>query len=112
MNAFTVEDHVITCSLEGIPVATPAAWDYPGSTTAADFTVTDGASTHSGTTQTATLTIAIAKLGELEAAGSVSLDFKCKIGVGTGPTDVSAIQTVSIYKPGENIIFSVMEDMS
>ena len=105
MNAFTVEDHVITCSLEGIPVATPAAWDYPGSTTAADFTVNDAATTHSGTSQTATLTIASAKLLELHTAGSVSLDFKCKIQVGTTPTDVTAIQTVSIYKPSENIIF-------
>ena len=105
MNAFTVEDLVITCNLEGIPVATAATWEYPSSTTAGDFTVTDGAGTHSGTTQTATLTIAKAKLDELHTANSVSLDFKCKIGVGTTPTDVTAIQTVSIYKPGENIIF-------
>ena len=105
MNAFTVEDLVITCTLEGIPEATAAAWEYPSSTTAADFTVNNAATTHSGTTQTATLTIAIAKLGELEAAGSVSLDFKCKIGVGTTPTDVTATQTVSIFSPSENIIF-------
>ena len=100
-----MEDHVITCNLDGIPVAIAAEWEYPSPYVAGDFTVTDGAGTHSGTTQTATLTIASAKLGAMHTAGSVSLDFMCKIGVGTTPTEVSAIQTVSIYKPGENIIF-------
>ena len=100
-----MEDFVITCNLAGIPVAIAAEWEYPSPYVAGDFTVTDGAGTHSGTTQTATLTIASAKLGAMHTAGSVSLDFKCKIGVGTTPTELTAIQTVSIYKPSENMTF-------
>ena len=105
MNAFTVEELVISCNLAGILEATAAEWGYPGTTTAGDFTVNDAATTHSGTSQTAKLTIGTSKLGQLHTDGSTSLDFKCKIQVGTTPTDVTAIQTVTIYKPSENIIF-------
>ena len=107
MNAFATEDHVITCSLGDIPAPISVAWD-PDTTTAADFTEDDGQGTQSGTSQTATLTISAAKLLALHKAGSASVDFKCKIQVGTTTsTDVTAIQTISIYNPSENIIFQI-----
>ena len=93
---------MITCSLTDIPAQISVTWD-PYTSTVADFKKDDG--THSGTSQTATLTISAAKLLALHGAGSASVDFKCKIQVGTTPTDVTATQTVSIYSPSENIIF-------
>jgi len=102
-NVFATDDHVITCSLIDIPAQIAVIWD-PYTTTVADFKKDDG--THSGTSQIATLTISAAKLLALHGAGSASVDFKCKIQVGTTPTDVTATQTVSIYSPSEKIIFS------
>ena len=98
---------MITCSLADIPAAISVAWEYPATTTAADFTENDAAGTHSGTSQTATLTIPSAKLLALHTAGSTPVDFKCKILVGTTPTEVTATQTISIYNPSENIIFQI-----
>ena len=96
---------MITCSLTDIPAQISVTWD-PYTSTVADFKKDDG--THSGTSQTATLTISAAKLLALHGAGSASVDFKCKIQVGTAPTDVTATQTVSIYSPSENIIFPII----
>ena len=93
---------MITCSLTDIPAQISVTWD-PYTTTVADFKKDDG--THSGTSQTATLTISAAKLLALHGAASTSVDFKCKIQVGTTPTDVTATQTVSIYSPSEKMIF-------
>ena len=96
-------DHEISCTLTGIPAqGISVAWD-PYTTNAAHFNKNDG--THSGTSQTATLTISAAKLLALHGAGSASVNFKCKIQVGTTPTDVTATQAVSIFSPSENIIF-------
>ena len=98
-------DHVISCTLTGIPAqGISVAWD-PYSTTATHFDKDDG--TLSGTSQTATLTISAAKLLELHGAGSTSVDFECKILVGSTPTSVTATQTISIYSPSENIIFQI-----
>ena len=104
-NVFATEDHVITCSLTDIPAQISVTWD-PYTSTVADFKKDDG--THSGTSQTATLTISAAKLLALHGAGSASVDFKCKIQVGTTPTDVTATQTVSIYSPSEWILFRII----
>ena len=99
-DVFAVDDHVITCVLDGIPGQITGVLWTPAVETDNEYSLDDG--TFSGNKQVSTLTITAAKLTSLHLS-SATQTFTCKIIIGDSDTEVTATQTLTIFNPSEKI---------
>ena len=97
-NVFAVDDHVITCVLDDIPGQIMGVLWTPAVETENKYSLDDGIFNRHK--QEATLTITAAKLASLHLS-SATQTFTCKITIGVSGTEVTAIQTITIFNPSE-----------
>ena len=105
-DVFVVDDHVITCVLEDIPGQITGVLWTPAVEKENEYSLDDG--TFSANRQESTLTITAAKLASLHLS-SATQTFTCKITIGDSDTEITAIQTITIFNPSNySNSFSVM----
>ena len=105
VDTYTVDDpHTISCVLTEVHSQVNVQWTTIKSSEA-KVTLALQQGTHSGTTQTSTLTLSNAQKIALKATSTNPAHiFTCKITVGKNPTDYTATQTVNIYTPGKILL--------
>ena len=104
MTVYTVEDHVISCNLIGIPSQiTGVSWTSSTTVIADGYTVNDGIFDSDTESQVSTLTISAERLAELRGFAR-SYSFTCKMTGGSDSRTVSAEQTIDIFSPGKKLV--------